>query len=403
LSRKCAIIGAGASGLVAAIEAAKKGAQVTIFEKNLKCGRKLLATGNGRCNITNVDLDLGHFHGNNPKAIEQILRSFDTNSCVDYFRKIGLEIIEAENGKYFPMSGQARSVVELLVFTCKELGVSILLDSEVLQLKCEKEQFALQTDGQTHYFDRVLIASGSIASPGLGSSESGLEFARELGHNIYPTFASLVQLITKKDLKSISGVKLSCVVNVLIQGKKTNHFEGDVLFTNYGLSGLAILDASRSVGLALEAGDRASIALDLFPSFTKEALRGIFLRRMKQFPSMPILKWLEGVIHHKIAKFLISELGLSFEGNLDSKTLNKLVHTCKHLEFEVEETRGSKSAEVMAGGVALDEVNPKTMASNKINGLYFSGEVLDVDGDCGGYNLHFAWASGIKAGRAMAC
>jgi hypothetical protein len=402
LSKECAIIGAGASGLVAAIEAARKGAKVTVFEKNSKCGRKLLATGNGRCNITNTSLGLEHFHSNNMEAIRPILGGFDTKSCIEYFKNLGIEIIHTEGGKCFPMSLQARSVVELLVFTCKELGVNILLESEVLHVKSESDKFAVILAHESQHFDSVLIASGSIATPSLGSSESGLEFAKEFGHEIYPTFASLVQLVTKKDLKSVSGVKLACGVSVTIQGQILNRFEGDVLFTNYGLSGLAILDASREVALGLEAGQCVQISLDLFPQLQKEALKGLFQKRMKSLGNMPLLKWLEGIMHHKIAKLLVDELGLDLQGYLDSKILNRLVHTCKCLNFEIKETKGSSSAEVMAGGVALDEVEPKTMASKKIKGLYFSGEVLDVDGDCGGYNLHFAWASGIKAGQMMA-
>jgi len=402
LKKKCAIIGAGASGLVAAIEAARKGADVTVFEKNSKCGRKLLATGNGRCNITNTSLGLEHFHSNNMDVIKLILGGFDTKSCIEYFKNIGLEIIQTDGGKCFPMSLQARSVVELLVFTCKKLGVHILLDNEVLHVKSESDKFAIKLAQEIQYFDSVLIASGSIASPSLGSSESGLEFARGFGHKIYPTFASLVQLITKKDLKSVSGAKLFCGVSVVAQGQIINRYEGDVLFTNYGLSGLAILDASKEVALRLGKLECVEISLDLFPRFSKEALRGLFQKRLKSFHDMPLLKWFEGVMNHKIAKLLLDELGLDPNASLDSKTLNRLVHTCKRLNFEIKETKGSTSAEVMAGGVALDEIDPKTMASKKIKGLYFSGEVLDVDGDCGGYNLHFAWASGIKAGQAMA-
>jgi len=402
LKKKCAIIGAGASGLVAAIEAARKGADVTVFEKNSKCGRKLLATGNGRCNITNTSLGLEHFHSNNMDAIKPILGGFDTKSCIEYFKNIGLEIIQTDGGKCFPMSLQARSVVELLVFTCKELGVHILLDYEVLHVKSEGDKFAIKLAQEIQYFDSVLIASGSIASPSLGSSESGLEFAKGFGHKIYPTFASLVQLITKKDLKSASGAKLFCGVSVVVQGQIINRYEGDVLFTNYGLSGLAILDASKEVALGLGRLERVEISLDLFPQLSKEALKGLFQKRLKFFNNMPLLKWLEGMMNEKIAKLLLDELGLDLNASIDSKTLNRLVHACKRLNFEIKETKGSSSAEVMAGGVSLDEINPKTMASLKVKGLYFSGEVLDVDGDRGGYNLHFAWASGIKAGRMMA-
>lgn len=403
MSKKCAIIGAGASGLVAAIEAARKGANVTVFEKNQKCGRKLLATGNGRCNITNTSLGLEHFHSNNMEYIKPILGGFDTSSCIEYFKNLGIEIIQTDEGKCFPMSFQARSVVELLVFTCKELGVDILLDCEVLHVKSEGDKLAIKLAQETQYFDSVLIASGSLANPNLGSSESGLEFAKEFGHKIHPTYASLVQLVTIKDLKSASGAKLFCGASVVVQGQIVNRYEGDVLFTNYGLSGLAILNASKEVAMGLRANGRVQISLDLFPQLSKEALRGFFQKRMKFLSNMPLLKWLEGVMNHKIAKLILDELKLDQNTKMDSKILNRLVHTCKRLSFEIKETKGSSSAEVMAGGIALDEVDSKTMASKKIKGLYFSGEVLDVDGDLGGYNLHFAWASGIKAGKAMAC
>ena len=401
MSKQCAIIGAGASGLVAAIEAARRGADVTVFEKNSKCGRKLLATGNGRCNITNTSLGLEHFHSHSVDAMEPILGGFDAKACIEYFRTLGIEIVETDGGKCYPMSLQARTVVEFLTFTCKELGVSILLETEVLHVEKENDSFLIKTVDETKYFDSLLIATGSIATPSLGSSESGLKFAEYFGHSVYPTFASLVQLVTVKNLKNISGVKLYCNASVVVDGKVLSKCTGDVLFANYGLSGLAILDLSRDVAFYTGIGCKVEICLDLFPEMSKEALKGLFQRRMKLFPLMSLQRWLEGVVHHRLAHLILDELNLDATLKVDSKILNQLVHKCKTLNFEISSTRGSLSAEVMAGGVVLDEINPNTMSSLKVKGLYFSGEVLDVDGDRGGYNLHFAWASGIKAGRMM--
>lgn len=400
--KKCAIIGAGASGLVAAIEAAKKGAKVTLFEKNSKCGKKLLATGNGRCNITNLSLELKHFHSNSLKNVKEILKGFDADACIRYFKMLGIEIVALDNKKCFPMSMQARTVVEFLIFTCKELGVEISLNSEVLHVKRSNGQFEVKTLEKSYFFDRVLIATGSIASLKNDCIDIGLEIAKSFGHTIHPSFASLVQLITKKDIKSASGVKWVCNVNVIVDNQIISSFYGDVLFASYGLSGLAILDASRDVALFLNKNRGVKIGLDLFPNISKEALRGLLQKRMKLLLDLSLQRWLEGILHQKLAQLVLNELRLDKNIKPNSKIINQLAHGCKNLTFQIESTKGSKSAEVMAGGVSLDEIDPKTMGSKKVNGLYFSGEVLDVDGDCGGYNLHFAWASGIKAGEAMA-
>lgn len=402
MSKRCAIIGAGASGLVAAIEAARAGLHVKVFEKNAKCGRKLLTTGNGRCNITNLALGLEHFHSNAVDVVARVLAGFDTKACMAYFKALGVEIVASEGGKCFPMSFQARTVVEMLTFTCKALGVEFFFACEVLHVKKENGVFALETQEGTQVFDAVLVATGGVSVPTLGSSASGLMFAKHFGHRVHATFPSLVQLVTKEDASLASGVKWCCEVSVVVDGCTKGVHQGDVLFASYGLSGLAILDASREVVASLALGHKVAVCLDLFPSLSKEALKGLFQKRANLLSAMPLVTWLEGVLHHKLARLVLEHLGLHGTTTLDTKTLNRLVHGCKRFEWEIKESKGYATAEVMAGGVAMEEIDPLTMGSCKVGGLYFSGEVLDVDGDCGGYNLHFAWASGIKAGRSMA-
>lgn len=403
MSKRCAIIGAGASGLVAAIEAARAGLHVKVFEKNTKCGRKLLTTGNGRCNITNLALGLEHFHSNAVDAVARVLAGFDAKACMAYFKALGVEIVASEGGKCFPMSFQARTVVEMLTFTCKALGVEFVFECEVLHVKKENGVFILEMEEGAQVFDVVLVATGGASVPTLGSSASGLVFAKHFGHRVQGTFPSLVQLVTKEDASLASGVKWCCEVSVVVDGRTKGVHQGDVLFASYGLSGLAILDASREVVANLALGRKVAVCLDLFPSLSKEALKGLFQKRANLLSMMPLVTWLEGVMHHKLARLVLEHLGLHEASTLDAKTLNRLVHGCKRFEWEIKESKGYATAEVMAGGVAMDEIDPLTMGSCKVGGLYFSGEVLDVDGDCGGYNLHFAWASGIKAGRSMAC
>jgi len=398
VSKKLAIIGAGASGLVAAIMAARHGINVTIYEKNNKIGKKILATGNGRCNVTNNSIKTSNYHGLNPKFVNVAIDRFNTSVCKKFFDEIGVPLSEGQNGRLYPKSLQSSSIVNLLVYECQRLGVKIFLNKEVKNIQKETDKFVLQVGDEKIYTSLVLIATGGMAMPTLGASKSGYEFAKNFGHTITKTFASLVQLVCKEDFKSISGVKLEGDVRVFSGKERVCESNGDILFTNYGISGSAVLDVSRVVNKLLQNADEVNINLDLMSEYSKEQLKNILTKRAKNSNGKDMPLWLDGFINSKFAAYLSRELKIKNADELNTKEIMRLTYLLKNFKVKVVGSKGFKSAEVTAGGIKTDEINPNTMESKFQNGLFFSGEVLDIDGDCGGYNLHWAWASGYSVG-----
>jgi predicted Rossmann fold flavoprotein len=402
---RVAIIGAGASGLVCAIESARKAHQVTVFEKNSKVGRKILATGNGRCNISNENITLSRYHGEAPHAAKEALRRFDTSAGKAYFRALGLEMREGEEGRLYPMSHQASSVVDMLLHEARSLGVHFVLECEVLQIEKKGTEFVVHTKEQKHSFDACVIATGSVAMPTLGSSGSGYGFAKALGHNVIEPYPSLVQFISDEPhLKEASGVKMDAGVELYIGNQKRQSVQGDMLFTTYGLSGSAILDVSRMASKAFVEGERVHVVLDLLPTLSREALTSLLQKRMSIAKEKSLSLWLEGIIPKKLAHFIIqnTKLGHIKEASmLGAKEIKKIVFALKALRVDICATKGFESAEVCAGGVDVRELDAKNLMSQKMKNLYFCGEVLDIDGDCGGFNLHFAWASGYLVGQSL--
>ena len=400
-----AIIGGGASGLVCAIEVARKGHQVSVFEKNTKLGRKILATGNGKCNISNQTISLTRYHGEAVHLLKEVLKRFDTRTCKSYFATLGLEMREGEEGRLYPMSQQATSVVDLLLHEAQSVGVRFFLESEIGKIEKKEKHFFLHVKEEFHTFDACVIATGSGAMKSLGSSESGYAFARAFGHRVVEPFASLVQLLSDDTNVSIaSGVKMESNVELYIDQKPVQRVQGDVLFAAYGLSGSAILDISRNASYACSQGQNVHVVVDLFPHLSKEALQGLLQKRMAFAKGKSLSLWLEGIIPKKLALFVLNHeklLHVKEASALGTKEIKKIVFALKALRLHVSGTKGFESAEVSAGGVDVRELDEKTLMSKKVKNLYFCGEVLDIDGDCGGFNLHFAWASGYVVGQAL--
>ncbi len=400
-----AIIGGGASGLVCAIEAARGGHRVSVFEKNAKLGRKILATGNGKCNISNLHLNPTRYHGEFPQFVTPILKRFNTLTCKDFFRTLGLEMREGEAGRLYPMSHHASSVVDILVHEARELGVKFLCESEVKRIAHKGEQFELHVNDQTSLFDACVIASGSFAYPSLGSSGSGYAFAKCLGHTVIEPYPTLVQLLSDEaHLSLANGVKIDAGVELFVSGTMRQRVQGDVLFTTYGLSGSAILDISRAASRACVENEPSWVVLDLLPTFSKEAVQSLLQKRLAYAGKKSLILWLEGIIPKKLALFLIHANTLEHLTSaslLSPKELKRLCFSLKALRLHVKGTKGFESAEVCSGGVDVREVDEKSLMSKKVKNLYFCGEVLDIDGDCGGFNLHFAWGSGYVVGQSI--
>jgi predicted Rossmann fold flavoprotein len=401
-----AIIGAGASGLVAATEAAKRGFRVTVYEKNAKVGRKILATGNGRCNISNQNISISNYHGATPAFANPTIARFGTKKCIEYFSELGLEMIEGENGRLYPMNQQSSSVVDMLFYECKRRGVEFLLQSEVDRLENNDGKFSLSINNKNHLYDYCLIATGGLAMPALGSNDSGYRFALSFGHKLISPRPSLVQLVCEEAaIRELSGVKVDGNIEVWAGQQKTKNARGDILFTNYGISGSAVLEISSAVSSALFHDQKVFVTIDLMPDFSKEQLEGLLQKRLKHANEKSLTLWLEGIVNKKLASFIIHSAQLSKQTTLVSmlgaKEIKKLCHTLKNIKLHITDTKGFQNAEVTAGGVDVEDINPHTFESKLVKNLYFSGEVLDIDGDCGGYNLHFAWASGFIVGQEI--
>jgi len=400
------IIGAGASGLVTAIVSARRGKKVLIVEKNKKVGKKLLATGNGKCNITNQRPLPERFYSHHPKFISEVLDGYGYQGVKNFFKSIGLELIEGKEGKVFPMSLQASSVVEILEAECHYLGVKISCEVDVNKIEKTKKSYNVFFDNKKVNAYSVVISTGNISAPQLGGVDSGINFARNLGHNIIESFPTLVQLNSHvNNLEKMAGVKVDSRVTFTTKKGVKIEKQGDVLFTSYGISGLAILDISRAVIQELIHTPKVTLEIDLMPKMSREQLLALFKKSLVKKSPKPLKIWLQGFINKKLILPILEPLKLnnvtvgSISSNKESiKELKKIVNKIKCFKFEVDGSRGYKGAEVATGGVDTKEINPQTMESKKHKGLYFTGEVLDVDGDRGGFNLHFAWVCGLRAG-----
>ncbi len=400
-----AIIGGGASGLVAGIIALREGANVSIFEKNSRPARKILASGNGRCNITNENISISRYHGEDVSFLEGIFKDFSILTCKDFFQSIGLEIFSQENGKYFPLSLQASSISDALIYEFQALKGDLHVSSFVEKISKKNGKFILHVNSKTKNFDKILIATGSCAMEKLGSSSSGYEFAKSFTHEVSELLPSLVQLVCKEKYPHASGVKFQAEVSLHVDNQIAQIAFGDVLLTNYGLSGSAILDISRQSAKALHERKKVKITIDCLAKHSRQKLAKSIENFAKNSPNKPINLLLNGFINKKLANLLLKICQIPQDlpcKNISKKQINSIIYTLKNLSFTPTNTKGFQNAEVVAGGVKLKDINPKTLQSKLVDGLYFSGEVLDIDADCGGFNLHWAWASGYIAGKNLA-
>ncbi len=401
------IVGAGASGLVTAIVAARRGKRVVVLEKNHKVGKKLLATGNGKCNIANGRPTVERFYSQNSKFISKIFDGYSFKVIKHFFKSIGLELIEAKEGKFFPMSLQASSVVELLAYACEQLGVEILCDAEVKKTSFKNNKFTIDYNDKKIESKKLVLATGHCSAPQLGGVIDGIVFARSFGHTIIQDFPTLVQLTApykESYLKRIAGVKVQSRVTLKV-GQSEIIKQGDILFTNYGISGLAILDISRFVIEELLVKKSIILTIDLMPKMSHEQLLALMKKSLVKKSQKPLQIWMQGFINKKLILPILEPLKLQNEtvGSLilNIKKLEELVQIIKKFPFKINGSKGYRGAEVATGGVSTKEIDANTMESRKQKGLYVVGEVLDIDGDRGGFNLQLAWVSALRAGEAL--
>jgi predicted Rossmann fold flavoprotein len=399
---KIAVIGGGASGLTAAIAAARNGAEVTICEKLNRVGKKILATGNGRCNYTNMNLSKECYHSNNLNFVDEVMKFFNLDKTLVFFEDLGILPYVDESGKVYPNSLQASSVLDVLRYELKRHKVKEVTDFNVTALRKSKDKFSI-IGNDTITADRVILATGGKASPQLGSNGKGYELAKSLGHEIIEPFPALVQLkLSGKYFKRIAGIKFDGIVKAYAGDRLIREEEGEILFTDYGISGPPILQVSRKVIEELNKKNKPFLNIDMFPGYSKLKLYDILQDRFRRINYKTIEESMIGFINKKLIPVVFYEAG--FEdlnkicGKLNKKEIYKIIDILKEWKFEVIGHNSWQQAQSTAGGIKLSEVNPKTLESLKVKGLYFAGEILDVDGDCGGFNLQWAWSSGYTAG-----
>jgi len=394
MAKKVAIIGGGASGLFSAILCAERGCEVTLFEQNNKLAKKILVSGNGRCNITNKNLSKDDYFGQNPSFVSYALEQFGFKKFQNYMESMGLLLDVKEDGRAYPLSNEAKSVARLFEERARELGVIFHLNAKINSIK----EF-LNT------YNAVIVATGSRAASHLGGCSDGEAFAQQFGHNIIPAYPSLVQLeIDSKTVHKMAGAKVDGEVTLLVNHQKELSASGDILFTNYGVSGFAILDISQRASQALLEFAHVSIALNLLPRFSMQQLATHISNVAKKRPEYSVLDILVGLLPIKIATNLLDAVGIAHDtkaGAINPKIAKKIANTITNWRFEVEDTHGFRHAEVSGGGVDVSEINPKTFESLKQKDLYFTGEVLDIVGRRGGYNFAFAWASAYLCAKSI--
>jgi len=389
MSKRVAIIGAGASGLLCAIECAKGSCEVDIFEQNEKCAKKILVSGNGRCNITNKNLSVHDYFGENPHFAKDAIESFGYKEFASFASSFGLILNTLEDGRAYPLSNESKSVASLLITYATNLGAKIHTDNKIKNIKELLKNY-----------DAVVVATGSNAAEHLGGCSDGYEFAKEFGHNIIATYPSLVQLhLVSAIAHKMSGVKTEGEVTLLVNNKKDISIYGDILFTNYGVSGFAILDISQRASKALLEFAKVDISINLLPSYDAQKLSAHITNLAKVMPNLTLFDILVGLVPLKIVHGIFQTLEISQDTKVDTKLSKKVANLMLNWRFEVSETHGFRHAEVSGGGVDVSEINPKTFESLKQKNLYFCGEVLDIVGKRGGYNFAFAWASGYLCAK----
>lgn len=398
----CMILGGGASGLAAAASLAKSGLHVALIEKGDRVGRKIMAAGNGRCNLSNHDMDAAYY-GKAAPFVKDVYAVTPTEEVIRFFDELGLMTAE-EDGRIYPRTMMASSVLDVLRGGLD--GVDVITGEEALSLTPSRRGgWSVQlSSGEGVFAPAVLCAMGGSASPHLGTDGAGTRMLEALGHSITPLYPALVQLrCDHPALKSLKGVRLQAALTLLIDGKPAAKETGELLFADYGVSGVCVFQLSRFAASALEEKRRVTLSVNLLPEIGQDAAAWLDAR-IAALPGRDAQSLFTGVFPRLLSQAILREAGVSPEASCDrmtTKAREALISAIISFPLRVTGTQGFKNAQVTSGGVALDEVDPKTMASRLYGGLYLAGELLDVDGPCGGYNLHFAFASGITAAKAI--
>ena len=387
MKNNVAIIGGGASGLIAAITAARNGAYVTVFEKNQRVGKKILSTGNGRCNFTNINANIENY---NSEFAAFALKRFSPNDTISFFEEIGLLSKTEDEGRVYPLSGQAAAVLDVLRLEAERLQIAVRTEFDVSQIVKKNDGFfVVSKTGERYFADKIIVATGGMAAPKSGSDGAGYGLLKKLGHSVTGLVPSLVQIKTSK---SIQGVR--AYGRVTMQNGKTS--KGEIQFNNYGISGIPVF------GLSKYAKKGENVYIDLLPDYTHSEV----LELLKKRPTQTMETYMTGILNKSLGQMLLKECGISplskMSDELTEKEIEKIADTLKKWRFEITGVMPWDNAQVTSGGIRLSEINAETMESRLVKNLFVTGELMDIDGDCGGFNLQWAWSSGFVAGSEAA-
>ena len=393
------VLGGGASGIIASIVAAEKGQKVLLVEKNDRPGRKIASSGNGRCNIMNRQKH--RYYGDSSFA-SQVLKQCDLHDLTGFFRKYGLLLTEEREGRMYPVTFHSSSVIDALLRALKINGVFLRTNCRASTVSKERNLFCVSvSENEAFRGNKLLVSCGGPACPSLGATADGYGFLRTFGHHTVPQYPSLVPVVTEPVcISGMKGIRVQCVLSLLEDQRLLHRTEGELLFTEYGISGICAMQCSRFLHQHPRAYFEADFLSRIFsdPSEAKAEL----LRRRKTFSGFSPCVLLEGLLLPRLAFAVCKQAGLTLRGEtaaeLDDDALDRIVYSATHYHIQPTGTRGMEYAQVTSGGAVCSEFNAHTMESLICPGLYAAGEVLNVDGDCGGYNLMFAFASGMLAG-----
>lgn len=426
MNHRILIVGGGAAGITAAIAAKDYGEDVAIIEGTDRIGKKILTTGNGRCNITNNSIDSTleryaqikeagdphyplPYHSSNEDFFLPVLRAVTVKDTIDFFALLGLPTTTLDNGKMYPLSLQASSVLDIMRMGLEERGIPVYTGNKVFDIKPLKSGYRVTTrtpEGDiTYQCEKLILCTGGKSAAATGSDGSGYSLAKALGHSVIPTYPALVQLkLDYKNLKAISGIKFDGYAEILVDGKTLRREFGEILFTDYGISGPPILQLSRIASCSVERGCKVEIKVNMLPDLEAADLDNFLENHKALFGHRSLMNSLVGIINKKLIPVILKEAGITdihkplWELSWKEKT--SLMRHLQNWQFTVSGTNSFANAQVTAGGIDTTEVDALTLESKLKKNLFFAGEILDVDGDCGGYNLQWAWSSGIVAARS---
>ena len=403
--KKIAVIGGGASGMMAAITASGAGASVFLYEQNDRVGKKILSTGNGKCNFSNRDLNLHYYYSETPRHVEQVLQRFDAKAAVSFFEDAGM-LAKEKNGGLYPLSEQASTVLDILRIQLAQNGIRMFTAQKVKEIRVDKNgKFIVLAEGGKEEYDRVILACGGKAAPKTGSDGNGYLLAKSMGHSLIPTVPALVQLKCREEyLKAVAGVRLDAKIYLFADEQEKAAERGELQLTPYGISGIVVFQLSRIASYAILHKKKVTVYIDCLPDFPPEDFRIFSGQRIAAMPDCTVEAFFTGILNKKLMLLFIKLAGLKPGDNYRNaprKKIDKVFALCKKFPLTVSGSQSFENAQVTAGGIPLTEVSDN-LESLLVKGLYFAGEILDVDGKCGGYNLHWAWASGYVAGKSAA-